>query len=51
MAGCAVSDLYSIEVSRAWLAYNRKFPFVPFYQFAAAFKAGWDATTAYERQP
>lgn len=43
-------DPYGIEIGRAWLAYNRKFPFVPFYQFAVAFKAGWDATTPYTKQ-
>jgi len=46
MAGCTMTP-YAIEIARAWSAYNRKFPFVPFYQFAVAFKAGWDATTPY----
>jgi len=33
---------YALEIALAWREYNRKFPFVPFYQFAVAFKAGWD---------
>ena len=43
-------DPYALEIARAWVAYNRKFPFVPFYQFAVAFKAAWDAKSAYERR-
>lgn len=34
---------YDLEIARAWAAYHRKFPFLTFYQFAAAFKAGWDS--------
>lgn len=36
---------YELEIARAWRDYSHKFPFITFYQFSAAFKAGWDSTT------
>ena len=34
--------LYQLKIARAWAAYNRKHPFISFYAFASAYKAGWD---------
>jgi hypothetical protein len=46
MTGTLGSDPYALEIARAWRDYSKRHPFVVFYQFAVAFKAGWDANNA-----